>query len=414
MGKTVALPPAALARVRDDFARYYASADVPPPPRFPRREFAAFPFSEETLMRRHASFHRSEELQAFLRREAPRHVYYSSAYYRQPEHPKMDGKGWLGSDLIFDLDADHLRKADELDYASQLRRVKQKLELLLDDFLFGDFGIDPGETSIVFSGSRGYHVHVREEPFVALSSGERRELVEYVLGLGFDPRTAVEGRRARGRRGPDGADAARTVPSQPFKSLPSPDSPGWRGRTTRAVLRLLRRWQEEGSAATTRELEAMGVAPRRAAHWARKLIDDGKARQIVESLSLEVFAREVPEEFLSVVLRHAAIELQGETDAPVTTDVHRLIRLPGSLHGGTGLRVVPLDRDALDGFDPFADAARSADGTGHLVIEFTADVDYPFRPEPLRGRAGGRTELPTPLAEFALLRGEAVLPPSPG
>jgi DNA primase small subunit len=43
-------------------------------------------------------------------------------------------------------------------------------------------------------------------------------------------------------------------------------------------------------------------------------------------------------------------------DEPVTTDTNRLIRLPGSLHGGTGLAVTRVDRDALDSFRPLADA----------------------------------------------------------
>jgi len=43
-------------------------------------------------------------------------------------------------------------------------------------------------------------------------------------------------------------------------------------------------------------------------------------------------------------------------DEPVTTDTHRLIRLPKTLHGGSGLVVTPIDREALDEFDPLVDA----------------------------------------------------------
>ena len=42
----------------------------------------------------------------------------------------------------------------------------------------------------------------------------------------------------------------------------------------------------------------------------------------------------------------------GETDEPVTCDIKRLIRLPFSLHGKTGLKVVPLKIDELKEFDP--------------------------------------------------------------
>ena len=43
-------------------------------------------------------------------------------------------------------------------------------------------------------------------------------------------------------------------------------------------------------------------------------------------------------------------------DEPVTGDVHRLIRLPGSLHGGSGLRVTVLNSKTLETFDPMKDA----------------------------------------------------------
>ena len=43
-------------------------------------------------------------------------------------------------------------------------------------------------------------------------------------------------------------------------------------------------------------------------------------------------------------------------DEPVTTDIKRLIRLPTSLHGGSGFRVTPLSTGDLAGFDPLIDA----------------------------------------------------------
>jgi DNA primase small subunit (EC 2.7.7.-) len=51
-----------------------------------------------------------------------------------------------------------------------------------------------------------------------------------------------------------------------------------------------------------------------------------------------------------------ADEQAAPIDEPVTTDTHRLIRLPGSLHGGSGLVVTPIDRDDLDEFAPLTDA----------------------------------------------------------
>ena len=418
MAKTVALDAPTLVWAQGRFREYYAGAAIDPPGRLARREFAAFPFATETLMRRHATLRTPEEFRRFLQREAPRHVYYSSAYYRRPAEPTMPAKEWLGADLIFDLDADHLRGAGSLDYPAQLALVKTRLTSLVDDFLFGDFGVDPRETAFVFSGGRGYHVHVRDERFLRLSSPERRELVDYVLGTGVDPMRAIEGRREDVRSGrtaqvlDDEGGGAVTAPRT--RRLAPPDAPGWKGRTTRAVLEVLRRWEAAGVDAAAKEMASYGIAPAKARRWARLLVADGGAAKIRSSLTLDVFKKDLPGEFLEAVVPRAAIEVQGETDAPVTTDIHRLIRLPGSLHGGTGFRVVPLSRDALDAVDPFRDAGVDAPSDGRTALTYTADVRYPFSGGPIDGRAGANDELPTPQALFLVLRGEATLRPSPG
>jgi DNA primase small subunit len=421
VGKTVTLEGAPLEWARRQFADYYEHTAIPPPHRLARREFAAFPFTTETMMRRHATLRTPEEFRAFLRRETPRHVYYSSAYYRRPSAPTMVEKGWQGADLIFDLDSDHLRGAEVLDYAGQLELVKTRLTSLVDDFLFGDFGIDPGSTSFVFSGGRGYHVHVRDDRFRPLNSPERRELVDYVLGTGFDPMMVVEGRRTdvragrtaagldeEGDPGPTGRPGPRT------RTLAPPDAPGWRGRTTRALLEMLRRWEEQGSEVAAAEMTRYGIAPAKARRYARLLIDQGGAVKIRTHLSLDVFRSDLPTDFLEAVVPHAAIEVQGETDAPVTTDIHRLIRLPNSLHGGTGFRVVPLSREEIVGFDPFRDALLSGANGATTPITYLVEARYPFPDGELHAVPGGTDELPTPEALFLLLRGEAELRPSPG
>ncbi len=421
MAKTAPLDAPTLAWARGVFARYYAVADVPPPTRLARREFAAFPFALETMMRRHATLRRPEEFRAFLAREVPRHVYYSSAYYRFPDGPTMAAKEWLGADLIFDLDADHLRGAETRDYAGQLALVKDRLLRLVDDFLFGDFGVDPDLASFVFSGGRGYHVHVRDERFLALTSPERRELVDYILGTGVDPMLAVEQGREDVRKGRTAAvldeepgPAVRGSALARTRRLAPPDAPGWKGRTTRAFLEVLGRWEALPVGAVADELKGYGVPPAVARRWARLLVTERGAEKIRTSLTLDVFRKDLPAELLEAIVGRAVVEVQGETDAPVTTDIHRLIRLPGSLHGGTGLRVVPLARDAIPAFDPFRDALTSDPEETRTAIAYRERVDLPFPGGGVRGTPGGSDELPTPVALFLVLRGEAELRPSPG
>jgi DNA primase small subunit len=421
VAKTVPLDVSTLSWVRDRFAEYYATAPIEPPGRLARREFAAFPFATETLMRRHAALRTPEEFHAYLAREVPRHVYYSSAYYRRPAESSMAAKDWLGADLIFDLDADHLRGAEALDYPGQLARVKERLLALVDDFLFRDFGVDPASTSLVFSGGRGYHVHVHDERFLPLTSPERRELVDYVLGTGVDPERAIERRASDVRSGSTLADADESEPGggraragPKAVHLASPDAPGWRGRTTRAVLAVLDRWEHQGTKVAAAEMVAAGIPPAKAKRWAKVLLDSHAAEKVRSSNTIDVFGKDSPDEFLSAIVPRAAIEVQGETDAPVTTDIHRLIRLPSSLHGGTGLRVVPLARDAVRDFDPFRDALAPAPNGRTSGITYLADVSYPFPGGGVRGHREGTDELPTPVAVFLVLRGEAALRPSPG
>jgi len=418
VAKTVALDAPTLAWARRRFQEYYQSQPIEPPDRLTRREFAAFPFATETFMRRHATLRTTEEFRGFLAQEVPRHVYYSSAYYRHPAETSMTAKEWLGADLVFDLDSDHLRGAEALDYAGQLTLVKKRLIALVDDFLFGDFGIDPASTALVFSGGRGYHVHIRAEGFVTLTSPERRELVDYVLGTGVDPMRAVSrhqpGVEALADDGSGDAPAPRRGGGPRARTLVPPETPGWRGRTTRAVLDVLRRWEEGGRDVAAREMVGYGIAAPKAKKWAKLLVDDGGAERIRSRLSLDVFPKDVPEDLLAAIVSHATIEVQGETDAPVTTDIHRLIRLPGSLHGGTGFRVVPLARERLEEFDPFRDALLAPFDGPMAEVALTERIDYPFPGGGLRGGAGETLELPTPAAVFLVLRGEASVRPSPG
>ena len=422
MAKTVPLDAGTLAWARGVFGRYYARERIDPPSRLVRREFAAFPFATETMMRRHATLRSPEEFRSYLAREVPRHVYYSSAYYRRPAEPTMAAKEWLGADLIFDLDSDHLRGAEELDYAGQLRLVKARLIDLVDDFLFRDFGIDPASTAFVFSGGRGYHVHVQDDRFLSLTSPERRELVDYVLGVGVDPIRVIEPRREDVRSGrvaaviDDAEGAAPTRRSSPLvRSLAPPESPGWTGRSTRALLRVLARWEGKGSATAQEEMIGFGMPPAEARRWARLLVELHGASRIQGSLSLDALkGQQLPEKLLSAVVEGAKVEVQGETDAPVTTDIHRLIRLPRSLHGGTGFRVVPLARDEIDGFDPFREAVMGDPDGDRTPITYLDEVEYPFPGGGLHGSAGKTDELPTPMALFLVLRGEAELRLSPG
>jgi len=143
-------------------------------------------------MRRHKAFSRESEAFEYLRSMVPAHVYHSAAYYQFPGAATMKEKQWQGADLIFDLDADHLPPdVRGKSYREMLDAVKKETNKLLD-FLLEDFGFSEDNVSIVFSGGRGYHIHVRDPRVLSLESPERREIVDYLSGTGLESQYIFE------------------------------------------------------------------------------------------------------------------------------------------------------------------------------------------------------------------------------
>ena len=127
--------------LKEEFRNYYSKNKPVLPDRFARREFAFVFFGGKGMMR-HTGFEKRINFTDFLKERAPSDVYYSSAYYKTPGAPTMQEKTWMGAELIFDLDSDHLPNAKELNYEKQLELVKKEFYKLVNDFLLNDFGFD--------------------------------------------------------------------------------------------------------------------------------------------------------------------------------------------------------------------------------------------------------------------------------
>ncbi len=116
--------------------RSLRQASVTPPPAANEREWGFIPWTEgpgETMVR-HRSLLDLGEIEDFLGRRKPRHVYFSAGRYDEPSASTMSDKGWRSSDLVFDLDADHLPSVvlGEDGYAEMLATCKDALRRLLD------------------------------------------------------------------------------------------------------------------------------------------------------------------------------------------------------------------------------------------------------------------------------------------
>jgi len=194
------------------------------------REFALQPIDFDGYIR-HLSFRNEGELLNFLREKVPLHLFYSSAKYQLPDAKDVERKGWMGADLLFDIDADHLCETREIKFCPSCGSIssgekceKDGTELssyvemgeeclkegarqayLLEDILKHDFGMEP---KVYFSGNRGFHVQVECMGECALlTSDERKEIVDYVSGddvpdyNGSPSDPGWVGRKARGEKG---------------------------------------------------------------------------------------------------------------------------------------------------------------------------------------------------------------------
>ena len=149
---------------------YYWYAPLYEPPDFTSREFGFRKNGDKMI--RHKAFSSVSKLRTSCIELAPDHVYYSSSRYADPTAYPMEDKkkGWLGSDLVFDIDYDHLLKKPTL---KEARRQGDKLLVILGEQLgFKDM-------LYVDSGSRGFHVHVHDKCVQRLDNAERREIVDF-------------------------------------------------------------------------------------------------------------------------------------------------------------------------------------------------------------------------------------------
>ena len=406
--------------LNDMFAEWYRRNPPPMPDRFTRREFGYILWPERPgtpPFIRHKAYDNADRFHWYLQKAGPHSVYYSTAYYRRPGEMKMLDKQWLGAELIFDLDADHLAEAEkakaeghEMSLADQLGIVKTQFKRLLDEFLFGDFGLGEDDVWITFSGGRGYHAHVVQERLLALGSRERREIVDYVTG------------KVPAEKGSDKPDVSVFMHSEVTRAkewqgkvkrdetflLAPVTAPGWPGRMSRTLGQLLEQnvFNVDRPAAKKWLLQLDGVGTTTADKFLDKLERMRGTETSLQALISQgrISHRSDPVFRIAerALAQHTMPLAKGETDEPVTADTKRLIRLPGSLHGKSGLKVVTLTRSSLDGFDPLRDAVAFPMEPTRILPR--NDATMTLGGERVSVKKGEQQDVPLPHAVFWLAR----------
>ncbi len=404
------LEPETIKYLKQKFSDYYKEEALQYPARFGRREFG-FMFFDRDGMIRHLSFNTRDEIKNFLIENAPAHVYHSSAYYEKPAMPEMDDKIWLGADLIFDLDADHVERAKKLAYAEMLAVVKEETIKLIENFLISDFGLDEKYIKVNFSGGRGYHIHVTDPKILYFDSYARREIVDYVEGIGFDTGKILPGRSYRLSDSIMG-----TVKDVKIVGMVDPNACGWEGRFCRGMIDFAEEMEKISKEDATKKLSSY-IKKKTAKKIAEGMYEDlfGKKtgdRGIdkIKKGNIDIFSRDVHlTTFADIVLEREKVTITkrsgGETDEPVTSDTKRLIRMQTSLHGKTGLKVVSMKIDELKKFEPLRDAIAFLDKPTKIKILKPSSFSLKNEKFDLKE---GETELPEFAAVFALCRGLGV------
>jgi DNA primase small subunit len=336
----------------------------------------------------------------------------------------MANKGWLGADIVFDVDADHIEtpckenhgmwrcpNCNEVGRGKKPQRCpncnQEKLEDLtwlcdkcifaakeemikLRDFMVEDFGISPSDTHLFFSGHRGYHMHLVSDRFKKLDDAQRKEIVDYVLALGLDP---TEQGLYQGSSDVYSADKHSIIRG------PQATDPGWRGRLARGVLQVITTFDQNQllnlgfSRGTVNQI--LNERDRVEREWLNQIpwsyyqdrwrVTDQTWKNILEK-SLD------------------AVKLRTNIDTVVTTDIHRLIRMPGTLNGKTGFKATVLDSDELESFDPF-DEPIVFEGNQEVYVKSAPELR--IRDETFGPFVNEKVELPLAAAVLLVAKGVA-------
>jgi len=272
------------------------------------REFG-FDLDGKGPSHRYNQFMTVEQLAEFLRNRAPYSAFASVALYEQPSMRK----GWLKSELAFDIDAKDLPlKSCGCPPGNVCERCIDEARRIAVEFM-GTLSEDLGLHNIHVSYSgRGFHIRVVDEAAMRLEQTERGQIVEYIAGS--------------------------VIPTDITMALGY--SKVFRDRIARTFGKLSE--QELSRAPGMRR----AIVQRLMAEKERVLAAMRKGR-VEELSSFEGMGPKNFNRFLEFLAR-----LNSEfMDGKVTIDTKRILRLPSSLHSGVSMKCIvvrDIERFALE------------------------------------------------------------------
>jgi DNA primase small subunit len=397
--------------LKKEFSNYYKSNQVKGPPRLNEREFGFGLFGQK-ISSRHLSFADSKELNEFLVKDAPFYFSSSVAYYHFPDARPMEAKEWKGGDLVFEFDADDLKtecsekhtfwkcpsckkegiglaelcdscgaglKAEEWPCPKCLDEVKKELFRLLD-LLEIDLGLTEGY-SFNFSGSKGFHVHIRAKEIEFLSPKARVELVDYLTANGLETQTL-------------GFYFDKKTMFCPKEK----EAKGWQ----KILLNELKHLIEEEKFEELAAWSGFGNAQVKRIFYDKEKVLSDLSKGFLQPFTPLKKTGEAWERVLKRISERKKILLDRST----SIDSRKIVRVPNTLHGSTGLLAKELSFNELKEFNAFDEAVVFNEGELKVSVKKTPEF---YLSNSLWGPFKEKEEivLPKAVAVYLLLRGNA-------
>ena len=313
------------------FKEYYFKniENLRPPIEMHNREYGIMTFDSRVI--RHLSFSKLGHLKAYIIQNVPSDIFCSNAYYQFPTFP-INEKGWNGADMIFDIDLNDLllpcqkehtfyicsnchvvfRDLTKICHACQNTKILKntipcfrcinalkKETKNLTEFLKKDFGIQEENMEVSFSGNTGFHVVVFQSNYLMLDSKARSDIVGYIMGKNLSPESLGVRNDKHGYT---------------IKIPLSGYSYGWRKRI----------------------VQKMKIS---------EVSNDYLNKFIKKIGGYQSFKNEIDK---------ISSDLGVKIDPQVTTDIHRIFRMVGSLNSKSGLSKIICNN--IDKFDPMIDS----------------------------------------------------------
>ena len=214
-----------------------------------------------------------------------------------------------------------------------------------------DSGFDEKNIKLYFSGGRGYHVHIESERVYELDSDARREIGDYIRmeNLNIDELKKLDDvyfeYGVLKKLNIYISDFFNNIDENYVKNI-------FRKDTIHYLKYINNKYYKE-----------------------KKIIDflknqNGNKFKLIGKEDSNIKYNEL---ILKSLLNNFKKASMAEIDEPVTTDIHRLIRFPLSLHGKTGLMVKPLKIGDLKDFMPLNDAIPDVFKNGSRKINLGID-----------------------------------------